>query len=204
MIKLYGTSMSRANRCLWALEELGLPYEHIPTRFAGGESRTPDYLKINPNARVPSLDDGGNIFWESIAINLYLADRYGKEPFWPSDPLLRGKCYHWSLWAVNEIEPRVSALMAHRVWSAPAKRDPEAERQALDQLKGPFRILDAHLRGRDYLLGAEFTIADVNVASVARALVLTLKIDLSESPVAKAWLEKCLGREAYQRVLGMK
>src|ERR1700691_1886653 len=152
MMRLYGTAMSRANRCLWALEEIGQPYEHIPTNF-GEETRRPDYLKINPNGRVPALEDGGEILWESIAINLYLADKYGKEPFWPSNPQMRGKCYQWSFWAVNEIEPRVSALNAHRIWNPPEQRDPQVAQRAIDELKGPFRILDEHLKQRSHLLG---------------------------------------------------
>ena len=127
--------MSRANRCLWALEELGLAYEHVPIGFTG-ESRAPDYLRINPNGRVPALEDDGEVLWESIAINLYLADKYGSDPFWPGNPKLRGKCYQWSLWAVNEMEPRISALMAHHVWNPPEHRDPGAAERALEELKG--------------------------------------------------------------------
>jgi glutathione S-transferase len=124
MIRLYGTAISRANRCLWALEELGLAYEHVPTRF-NEESKTREYLHINPNGRVPTLVDGDEVLWESIAINLYLADKYGAVPFWPRSPEERGKVYQWSLWAVNEIEPRASTLMAHRMWNPPEQRDPE-------------------------------------------------------------------------------
>ena len=168
MIKLYGTSKSRANRCLWALEELGLDYEHIPVNF-GEESHRPAYLAINPNGRVPALDDNGVILWESIAINLYLADKYGTAPLWPHNPDLRGKCYQWSLWAVNEIEPRVYTLMAHRVWKPPGQRDQTAVRRAIEELIEPFRILNDALKGGSYLVGGAFSIADLNVASISRA-----------------------------------
>jgi glutathione S-transferase len=203
MIRLYGTSMSRANRCLWVLEELGLSYEHVPVGFSG-ESKTADYLHINPNGRVPALEDDGQILWESIAINFYLADKYGSDPFWPRNVELRGQCYKWSLWAVNEIEPRVSAIMLHRVWNPPERRDADIARRSFDDLIGPLRILDQHLSNRQFLLGDRFTLADVNVASISRALFLTLKMDLSESPVVESWFKKCVGRETYQRVLAMK
>ena len=81
MIKLYGTSMSRAGRSLWALEETGVSYDHVPHGFTG-ETRKPEYLKINPNGHVPALDDNGTIIWESMAINLYLAEKYGKDSLW--------------------------------------------------------------------------------------------------------------------------
>jgi len=202
-IKLYGTSKSRANRCLWALEELGLDYEHIPVNF-GEESHRPAYLAINPNGRVPALDDNGVILWESIAINLYLADKYGTAPLCPHNPELRGKCYQWSLWAVNEIEPRVYTLMAHRVWKPPGQRDQTAVRRAIEELIEPFRILNDTLKGGSYLVGGAFSIADLNVASISRALKLTHNLDLSQTPPVEDWLKRCLGRKAYQRVLAMK
>ncbi len=203
MMRLYGTSLSRANRCLWALEELGLTYEHVPTGFSG-ENRTAEYLQINPNGRVPALEDDGRILWESIAINLYLADKYGSDPFWPRSVERRGERYQWSLWAVNEIEPRASAMMAHRVWNPPERRNPEAAQQAFEEMEGPLRILDQHLSTRPFLLGDVFTIADVNVASISRALFFTLKMDLSEWPIVVSWFTRCTGRETYRRVLAMK
>lgn len=203
MIRLYGTSMSRANRCLWVLEELKLRYEHLPIGFAG-ETKSRDYLKINPNGRVPALDDGGEILWESIAINLYLADKYGADPFWPANHVGRGKCYQWSLWAVNDIEPRVSTIMAHQIRNPPERRDPEIARQALEELKDAFRILEEHLCDRQYLLGDAFTVADINVASIMRGLFLTLKIDFSEWQLAERWFKRCSERDTYQRVLAMK
>ena len=83
MIKVYGTARSRAGRALWALEELGLKYEHVAVN-ASGESRKPEHLKINPNGHIPAIDDNGTIVWESMAINLYLAEKYGKGGLWPS------------------------------------------------------------------------------------------------------------------------
>ncbi len=77
MLKLYGTRMSSAARSLWALEELGLKYEHLPLNTQG-DSRKPEYLKVNPNGHVPALEDDGQVFWESMAVNLYLAEKYGK------------------------------------------------------------------------------------------------------------------------------
>jgi len=75
MLKIYGTAMSRASRALWAAEELGLKYEHVPVGFADGGTRKPEYLKINPNGHVPALEDGAVTLCESIAINLYLAEK---------------------------------------------------------------------------------------------------------------------------------
>ena len=81
MIKLYGIPRSRTMRPLWMLEELGLPYENVKVSFVN-ETRTPAFLKVNPNGHIPVLQDGDLTLWESMAINLYLARRYDKG-LWP-------------------------------------------------------------------------------------------------------------------------
>jgi glutathione S-transferase len=101
MIKIYGTSMSRTGRCLWALEEVGAKYEHVPTPVP--QARTPEHLKLNPNGHIPVLDDNGFIVWESMAINSYLAEKYGKSPLWPSTAEGRAGVNQWSFWAMTEM-----------------------------------------------------------------------------------------------------
>jgi glutathione S-transferase len=124
MLKLHGTSMSSAGRCLWALEELGLEYEHIPTPIA--DTRTPAHLKINPNGHIPVLEDDGLVFFESIAINLYLADKYGRDSLWPASAEDRGRAYQWSFWAVNELEPHLILMIRQEMFMPPEQFDPQA------------------------------------------------------------------------------
>src|SRR6266571_8430592 len=81
-LKVYGVPGSRAYRVLWMVNELGLDYEHVPVHFGDGSARTPEYLAVNPNARIPAIDDAGFKLWESMAINLYLAKKHDKG-FWP-------------------------------------------------------------------------------------------------------------------------
>jgi len=200
MLKLHGTSKSRSARSLWALEELGLKYEHNPVAVPNAKSS--DHLKVNPNGHLPALQDDGHVMWESLAINLYLADKYGKAPFWPSSPEGRGDCYKWSFFAMTEIEPSLMTLLTHRIFLPADQRDEKAAQQAVDKLKAPLKVLDDHLKGRDYLLGKDFTIADLNLSSVL-SFALLVKLDMSATPAAQAWLQKCLGREANQRVRKM-
>ncbi|HUY27188.1 MAG TPA: glutathione S-transferase family protein [Candidatus Binataceae bacterium] len=202
MTTLYGTSQSRAARSIWALEELGVKYNHVPTSFAG-ETRTPEHLKRNPNGHVPVLEDDGEIFWESMAINLYLAAKYGKAPFWPEADAARGHAVQWSFWAMTEVEPHLMTVLMHKLFLPAEQRSQKAVADATSALGAPMAVLEAHLKGRGYLLGNEFTIADLNAASVL-SLAAYVQHDLSGTPTAKAWYDKCLARPAFKKASAMK
>jgi glutathione S-transferase len=203
MLKIYGTSMSRAGRALWAAEELGLKFEHIPVGIGAAGSRQPEYLKINPNGHIPAIDDEGTIIWESMAINLYLAEKYGKAPLWPSKIEDRGRAYQWIFWGMTETEPHLIAVFVNRVGLPPEQRNEAAAQKGLEALKAPLKVLDDHLKSRRYLLGSDFTVADLSVAGVL-LLAPMIQVDMSGVPAVKAWLEKCLGRPATQKSRGYK
>jgi len=109
MLKLFGQTRSRASRSLWMLEEIGIPYEHMPVQ-PYTESRSAEYLHINPNGHIPSLEDDGFVLWESLAINMYLAETYAGAPLWPAGAKDHALVYQWSLWAANEIEPCIVSI----------------------------------------------------------------------------------------------
>jgi glutathione S-transferase len=200
-MKFYGSSRSRAARSLWALEEVGAKYEH--DTMPNTQAKTPEHLKRNPNGHIPVLEDDGHYIWESMAINLYLAEKYGKNGLWPSDILGHAAAYQWSLWGMTEVEPHLLTLLMHRVLLPADQRDEKAAQKAVDALKAPLKVLDDALQGREYLLGNTFTIADLNPASVL-AWAPMMRLDMSATPTAQAWLQKCLGREANAKVRGMK
>lgn len=201
MTKLYGTSRSRSARSLWALEELGVKYEHLP--IATTEAKSAENLKRNPNGHVPVLEDDGVVLWESMAINLYLAEKYGKNLLWPAEPAARADIYKWSFWAMTEVEPHLIAILRNRVMYPAEQRDEKAALAAVEALKAPLGVLEESLKGKEYLLGKNFTIADLNVAAVM-SWVPMMRLDLSSTPNVQAWLQKCLGREANKKVRGLK
>ncbi len=196
MIKLYGTSKSRSARALWTLEELGLKYEHVPVETT--KAKSPEHLRLNPNGHVPVLEDDGKIFWESMAINLYLAAKYGKAPLWPESHEDRGHAVQWSFWGMTEAEPHLVAILRNRMLLPPEQRNEQAAMAAVTAMQGPLKVLDGALKGRDYLLGNAFTIADLNLSSIMSFAVF-VKLDMSATPAAQAWLGKCLGREAFKK-----
>ncbi len=199
MITLHGAASSRASRSLLALEELGLPYKQVPLNPWSEAADAETITSINPNARVPVLEDDGLILWESMAINLYLADRYAGPPFWPEQPRDRARVYQWSVWSQTEIDVR-ARHMARFGDDAPAKQRAEDERLAA------LAIADRALAGRPYLLGEVFTLADLNLASTLCEPWEKGLVDGELDPADHGldaladWLARCTGRASYARV----
>ena len=198
MITLYGSSKGRASRSLLALEELGLSYEQVPLKPWESEADKARLAALNPNGRVPVLDDSGLVVWESMAINLYLGDRYGG-PLWPATAALRAKLYQWSVWAQTSIDV-MTRHMGRFSQDAAVKAAAEAERLAA------LSILDGALAGRPYLLGDHFTLADLNVAATLVEPWEEGRIDGDLDPAGHGlteladWLGRCIGRESWTRV----
>ena len=200
MIKIHGVPPSRTSRCLWMLEELGVPYENVPVSFVG-DVKKPEYLAKNPNGRVPTLeDDDGLIVWESLAINLHLAERYDKG-FRPKSIAERAHAVQWSIWAMTEIEPGLIDAFVHRRMLPEAQRDAAVGDAGEQKLERPLAVLDGQLAGRRWLLGDRFGVADLNVASVL-AIAPLARIDLAKHAEVTRWTGACMQRPAAQKVFG--
>ncbi|MFN8603214.1 MAG: glutathione S-transferase family protein [Candidatus Binatia bacterium] len=197
MIRIYGKPRSRTFRCLWMAEETGVPYENVKTEFDRGEARTPEFLRINPNGHVPALEDGDVRLFESLAINLYLARRYGGA-LWPRDVADEGRVFQWSIWAMTELEEPVVTALVHRKHLPEGKRDLQRADRAEERARKPIAVLEGALEGRDWLVGDGFGVADVNVGSVLYWAPMA-GIDLSATPRVAAWLSRCTARPAFAR-----
>lgn len=192
--KLYGISNSRAFRSIWAAEEIGLDYEHVATTFQA-DSKAPEYLAVNPNGRIPALVDGDFRLFESMAINMYLAKRYG-EGLLPTDAQGEAQVWQWSIWGISEIEPLQMALVVQQFFTPEEKRDAGAIARASKGLLRPLKVLDEHLAQRSWLLGDEFTLADLNLAGVMELLNM-LQHDVSEFTHVRRWLDASYARPSY-------
>lgn len=197
-IKLYGIAASRTARPLWLLEELGVPYEHVSQSYAGGATKSPEFLKINPNGHIPALVDDGTIVWESMAINLYLARKFGG-PLAPANLSEEAELLRWTFWSVTECEKDALTVLMHRVAMPADKREASLAERAEGALKRPLEILNAHLADRQYIVGDRFTVADVNVASVI-AWAQPAKALMEANPNVAGWLKRCQDRPAQQKV----
>jgi glutathione S-transferase len=193
-LTLHGIAGSRAIRCLWMLEELGVTYAHVPVDFRG-QTRTAEFLALNPNGHIPVLQDGDLVVWESMAINLYLARRCGG-PLAPAGHEEDAACLTWSFWAANEIERECVAILLHREALPEERRKPEAARQAEGRLRGPLEVLEKHLAHRSWLAASRFTVADLNVASIL-AWARPAAALIAAFPAVSAWLGNALARPSW-------
>jgi glutathione S-transferase len=198
MIKIYGQVRSRANRCLWALEEIGVPYQLVPIDIHKGDNDKPEFLAINPNGRIPALVDGDLRLFESMAINLYLARKYGKD-FWPADDAGQALTLQWSFWGATEVEPHLITLLYQQMFVPAEQKSPARVQEATEALAPRLAVLDHHLKDRPHLLGERFMIADLNVAAVL-GLAAVVSFDLTPYPKVERWLANCYQRPAHVKV----
>ncbi len=196
--QLFGTSASRALRAVWGMEEVGIAYEHHPVHY-GADSKTAEYLAVNPNGRIPALIDGELRLFESMAINLYLAKRYGGA-LYPAQPQEEAQAWQWSVWGISEIEPLQMQIVVQKFFTPKEKRNPAVVEGATKGLQRPLRVLDAALAQREWLLGERFTVADLNVASVMH-LMKNIDFDYSEHTHVQRWADACYARPALARAL---
>jgi glutathione S-transferase len=201
-LKIYGIPQSRAFRALWCAGELGLEYDSIPIRFDNETSKAAEYLAINPNGKIPAIDDGGFVLWESMAINCYLARKHGKG-LWPSTVEGEGLVLQWSFFAVAELEKPLLAVLLNSPAVGRPDRDTKAAEEGAAAARKPLAVLDAALAGSPYLLGSDFTVADLNCGS----LILWGQFagfDFSSFPHIAKWLAACLARPAVQKLLARR
>jgi glutathione S-transferase len=174
---------------------IGLDYENVQVDFATGETRREPYLSVNPNGHVPAIDDNGFVLWESMVINLYLAKKHSLGTLYPKSLEDEARCWQWSLWGITEIERNVLTAMFNRAIYPEDKRDAAAADQAEKDLQHPFGVLDGAVAKTGYLVGGDFSVADLNVASVL-SWARPARIDFTPFPQAADWLSRCALRPA--------
>ncbi|WP_377295787.1 glutathione S-transferase family protein [Rhizobium sp. SGZ-381] len=206
MLKIYGAYRSRATRTLWLAEELGLAFEHVPVLQA---KRLPDptgadapintasaaFLSINPMGTIPSIDDDGVIVHESLAINLYLARKYGGA-LGPKDLVEEAAMLQWSLFAATEIEA-VALKISSASTLAPSEETRAVIETAAKSLVKPFDVLEKHFADKSFTVGDRFTVADVNLAEIVRYAQPHAPL-FEARPALKGWLERVQARPAFK------
>jgi len=199
MIVFYGAPMSSAARTHWMLEEVGVPYDYKRLSIRNGDTKTSEFLRVNPAGKIPVIQDGNVTLTESIAINFYLAEKYG-DGLMPTDLVGRARVYEWSLWAVSNVQPLLLTILLNIMIKPEAERDAKAVETARNDVVPYLTVFNRILDGKEYLVANRFTVADLNAASVI-GLGSFVGVDLSAYPTVQAWLSRLQSRPAFAKSL---
>ncbi|MBO0661612.1 glutathione S-transferase N-terminal domain-containing protein [Jiella sp. MQZ9-1] len=198
-MKIWGRiNSSNVRKVLWCAEELGLSYERIDAGGAFGVVETPAYRALNPNGRVPTLEDGDLVLWESNAIVRYLANRYGKLPFTPTDPARLAAADKWMDWASTSLAAPFRDVFWNVVRMTPETRDDAAIENGIAGCSALLAIADAALAKSPYLSGEDLGIGDIPLGAVAYAW-FEMPINRPDLPHLAAWYGRLKIRPAYQK-----
>jgi glutathione S-transferase len=192
MIKLYGPRAGSALRNHWLLAEINVPYEHVPLDMKAKEHKTEAFLALNPNGQVPVMVEDDFVLAESLAINDYLAEKHAPQLL-GHNPRDCASIWQWSLWAAFTMQKYLGEIMGQK-WSG--AHDEKIIADAKQNLAKYLIILNDRLVGRDFLVGDQFSVADINVATVL-TYGAVVDIAYSEYPEIVRYLDKMTHREAY-------
>ena len=200
MIDLYTAATPNGHKASIMLEELGVPYTVHSVQLMKGEQKKPGYLKINPNGRIPTIvdrDNGDFAVFESGAILIYLAEKYGR--FLPAETKARSEVIQWLMFQMGGIGPmQGQANVFFRYWHE--KYQPAIDRYQ-NETRRLYAVLDQRLDGRDYLCG------DYGIADIANFTWVNIHgwsgVSLDGLPRLQAWRERILARPAVQRGLAV-
>ncbi len=197
-MKLYYSPQTRAVRPRWLLEEIGAPYEIVSLDLQKGEHKKPDYMKIHPHGAVPALVDGDLAMFESAAICMYLADKFPEKKLAPAvGTPARGLYYQWVVYTMATLEPPVVDVFLHTVMLPEAERSPAVVEKARATFATVAGVLSNALAGRTFILGDQFSAADVLVGgTLGWASFMGL---LADHPTLQAYAQRLSERPAFQR-----
>lgn len=191
-MKLYEFGPTRSLRARWTLQELGVDFQPIVVNLLQGEHQSPQFLAINPAGKIPVLVDGDRVINESVAIVLYLADKYPDRKLMPTDLAERGELYRWLLFTTTELEQPLWRIARNTRLYPAEEQQPSDVAIASREFKEMAAVLERHMQGREFVAGTRVSVAD---------FILAYTLDwgneaglLGECPTLLAYMERM-----YQR-----
>jgi glutathione S-transferase len=198
-MKIWGRHTSiNVQKVLWTCDELGIGYERVDVGGAFGGLDTPEYLGMNPNSRIPVIEDDGFVLWESNTIVRYLADKHAHGTLYPASAKERSDAERWMDWQICHILPGLVTLFFGLIRTPARDRDMKAIEEARVRTEGFWRILDAHLADRTFVTGGTFTMGDIPIGAFAYRW-LALPIERPALPHLDAWYQRLAARPAYRK-----
>jgi GST-like protein len=212
VIELWTWATPNGHKVHIALEELGLPYKVIAVNIGAGDQFKPEFLKITPNHRIPAIVDsdgpGGEPFtlFESAAILIYLSEKTGGKLI-PKDPIGRYKCLEWIMFQMGGIGPMFGQVGFFNKFAGKEYEDKRPLQRYVGEAKRLLGVMDVHLKGRQWFMDDDYTIADISMLGWVRNIIGFYEardlVDFDSLKYVPAWLERGLARPAVQRGLNI-
>ena len=197
-MKLYGHSWSNAARRVQMLcEELGIPYTYEAVALMDGKQYTPEYQKLNPNSKVPAIDDDGFMLWESQAIMRYIADKHKAHTWYPTDLKARARVEQWLDWNQTRLGQEAGKIMFNTHFAGENRND-QAIEDGKKWLLKILPVLNSALDTRSYLCDDQITLADLAVATNI-AYLEACQVDLGTYPAIQRWYNAIKARPSFAK-----
>ena len=198
MLTIWGRRNSmNVQKITWLVNELGLAYQRHDVGGSFGKVSTEEYKQMNPNARIPTLEEEGFILWESNAIVRYLASKHSHGSLCPANPATRALADQWMDWMQTTLGPDLFFVFQAMIRTPAAERDPDAVEKAAQKLGNSYRVLDQHLASRNYVAGAAFSMGDIPLGATCYRY-FNMNISRPPLPHVIAWYERLQERPAYR------
>jgi glutathione S-transferase len=198
MIKVWGRrTASNVQKVMWCVDELGVAHEHIHIPF-GRAKEDPAYLAINPNGRVPAIEEDGFILWESNSCVRYIAARFGAGTLWPTDPRVRADAERWMDWQLTTLSEPTDTIFIGLVVKQPEQRDMAAIAAATKRLNALWAIVDKMLATRKFVVGDDLTIGDIPMGIAAHRW-FTIPVERDRHPNVEGWYGRLIDRPAFKK-----
>ena len=198
MLKILGRNNSvNVIKVLWCAAELGLDFDRTDIGGAFGGNDQPEYLAKNPMGRVPTVEDGDLVLWESQAIVRYLAATHGVGTLWPEDPGVRALSDLWMDWYTAHLHPPMTTIFWGLIRTPEADRDNDAIAAAMVKAGKLWSVLDQHLEGRDFVNSSQLTIGDFPIGAAAFRYYSLVK-ERPAMPNLNRWYAGLGERPAYR------
>ena len=198
MIKVWGRlTASNVQKVMWCVDELGVAHEHIHIPF-GRAKQDPAYLAINPNGRVPTIEEDGFILWESNSCIRYIAARFGAGTLWPTDPRVRADAERWMDWQLTTLSEPTDTIFIGLVVKQPEQRDMAAIAAATKRLNALWAIVDKMLATRKFVVGDDLTIGDIPMGIAAHRW-FTIPVERDRHPNVDGWYGRLIDRPAFKK-----
>lgn len=206
MITIWGRANSvNVQKVLWLCDELDLPYHRIDAGLSFGRNNESDYLAMNPTGKIPTIVDGDFVLWESNSILRYLVMQYGESStLYSPDPAARASIDRWLDWSLSTLQPAERPVFWGIVRTPEAERDMTKVTADVEKVAQLWETLDMQLRGRDFIEGERFTMADIVLGAFAKRWFGLPGIKRQSMPDLERWYQRLATRAGFKKYVDLE